>query len=98
MAEISDALVASAKTWLRITSSTVEDEIKQVMEACLIDLKNAGVVTIDPDDAMIKQALKLHLKSQFGYDSEADRFGQSYEFLKNSLALSGDYNVEESNG
>lgn len=98
MAEISDALVASAKTWLRITSSTVEDEIKQVMEACLIDLKNAGVVTIDSDDAMIKQALKLYLKSQFGYDPEADRFGQSYEFLKISLALSGDYNAEESNG
>lgn len=99
MAEITTAMVTSAKKWLRISTSTVDEEIKQVMEACLIDLKNGGVKVIDLDDAAIKQALKLFLKSQFGYDAEAERFGQSYEFLKKSLALSGDYNTEaETNG
>lgn len=95
MAEITTALVAEARGWLRITTESRDDEIEQVMNACLIDLSNAGVVAIDAEDAAIKQALKLYLKSQFGYDSDAVRFGKAYEFLKCSLALSGDYNTED---
>ena len=98
MAEITDAMITSAKKWLRITTTSVDEEIKQVMEACLIDLKNGGVAVIDPDDPAIQQAMKLFLKAQFGYDSGAERFGQSYEFLKASLALSGDYNEEDEDG
>ena len=98
MAEITDAMVTSAKTWLRISTASADDEIRQTMEACLIDLKNGGVVVIDTDDSVIQQAMKLYLKSQFGYDAGAERFSQSYEFLKRSLALSGDYNTEDEDG
>lgn len=95
MAEISEEMINSAKKWLRINTSTVDEEIEQVMQACLIDLKNGGVEVIDLEDPAIQQAMKLFLKSQFGYDMNAERFGQSYEFLKKSLALSGDYNKRE---
>lgn len=95
MAEISEEMINSAKKWLRITTSTVDEEIEQVIQACLIDLKNGGVEVIDLEDPAIQQAVKLFLKSQFGYDMNAERFGQSYEFLKKSLALSGDYNKRE---
>lgn len=95
MAEISEEMINSAKKWLRITTSTVDEEIEQVIQACLIDLKNGGVEAIDLEDPAIQQAVKLFLKSQFGYDMNAERFGQSYEFLKKSLALSGDYNKRE---
>lgn len=98
MAEITDAMITSAKKWLRISTTSVDDEIRQVMEACLIDLKNGGVAVRNTDDPTIQQAMKLFLKAQFGYDANAERFVQSYEFLKASLALSGDYNKEESDG
>lgn len=95
MADISSELIESARGWLRITTESRDEEIGQVMEACLIDLKNSGVSVIDTTDAAIQQAMKLYLKSQFGYDANAERFGKAYEFLKYSLALSGDYNTEE---
>lgn len=93
MADITNELIESARGWLRIATESRDDEIGQVMGACLIDLKNGGVAVIDTDDPATQQAMKLYLKSQFGYDAEAERFGRAYEFLKYSLALSGDYNV-----
>lgn len=94
MAEISDELVASARGWLRIVTTSRDEEIRQTIAACLVDLKNGGVVNIDTSDQLIQQAVKLYLKSQFGYDAAAERFSAAYEHLKFSLALSGDYNTE----
>lgn len=88
------SLITSAKKWLRITTDSVNDEIEQVLAACLIDLKNAGVEKVDTSNPMIQQATKLYLKAQFGYDANAEAFAKAYEFLKNSLAMSGDY-IEE---
>lgn len=87
-------LTESAKTWLRISTDSLNEEIGQVIEACLIDLKNGGVVVVDADDKIIQQAVKLYLKAQFGYDQNAEKFSQAYEYLKASLALSGIYNEE----
>lgn len=98
MADISYELVTAARGWLRIGITSRDDEIRQVISACLIDLSNAGVANLDTTDPLIQQAMKLYLKSQFGYDEEAGRFGQAYEFLKCSLALSSDYNTEVSDG
>ena len=98
MAEISSELIASARGWLRITTESRDEEIEQVLGACLIDFSNGGVVVIDPSDPAIQQAMKLFLKSQFGYDNNAERFGKAYEYLKYSLALSGDYNTEADDG
>lgn len=98
MAEITNELIASAREWLRIATESRDDEIRQVVEACLIDLSIGGVAVIDAADPAIQQAMKLYLKSQFGYDSNAERFGQAYEHLKAALALCGDYNEEESDG
>lgn len=95
MAEITNEFIASARAWLRIATDSRDDEIKQVAEACLIDLSNGGVKKIDIEDAVIQQAVKLYLKSQFGYDMNAIKFEASYEHLKAALALSGDYNSEE---
>lgn len=85
------ALVTEAKKWLRISASSEDDEIGQTINACLADLSNAGVIKIDTSDALIRQAIKLYLKSQYGYDADAEKFSKSYEFLKSSLSLSGDY-------
>ena len=95
MAEISNELITSARGWLRIATTLRDDEIRQVMEACLIDLSIGGVAVIHTDDQAIQQAIKLYLKSQFGYDAKAEKFGQAYEHLKAALALCGDYNTEE---
>lgn len=90
-----DALVVAARGWLRISTNSRDDEIRQVIDSCLIDLSIGGVAVRDTDDPAIQQCLKLYLKSQFGYDANASKFGRSYEFMKKALALCGDYNTEE---
>lgn len=98
MAGITSELISQAKQWLRISTQSRDDEIEQVLTACSIDLSMAGVKIIDTDDSVIKQAMKLYLKSQFGYDSKAEQFSVAYEHLKKALALCGDYNSEADNG
>ena len=98
MAEISNELITSARGWLRIATTSRDDEIRQVIEACLIDLSIGGVVEVNPSDSLVSQAIKLYLKAQFGYDANAVKFEQAYEHLKRALALCGDYNTEASNG
>lgn len=91
---ISDSLVQTACGWLRISTGLRDDEIRQTAEACLTDLYNSGLSedAIDTDDAVIQQAIKLYLKAQLGYDADAERFAEAYRNLRDSLALSGDYN------
>lgn len=89
---VTDDQIKEARGWLRIGVTSRDEEIGQVLSACLIDLKNSGVSNRDNDDPIIKQAMKLYLKAFFGYDEDAERYSKSYEFLKNSLALCEDYN------
>lgn len=91
-------LVVEARLWIRKSSDIFDDEIVQTMNSCLLDLKNAGVQKLDTDDALIKQALKLYLKAQFGYEEDSEKFARSYEHLKSSLSLSGDYNGRDNDG
>lgn len=94
---VSAELLAKAKTELRISSTNkdIEAEITDLIEACKLDLKLAGVCVIDEADPLIIRAVKLYCKSHFGYTDKAERFMQSYDLLKMSLALSGDYNEEK---
>ena len=87
-------LINEAKSYLRISTTSVDEEIEQTINACLADLSNAGIKKIDTDDALIRQAIKLYLKSMFGYDKEAERYAKAYEYLKISLNLSSSYNAE----
>ena len=79
-----------ARQWLRISTDALAEELDQTMEACLLDLHNAGVNTPRMDSALIQQAVKLYCKAHFGYDSDSDKFAKAYEYLKCSLALSND--------
>ena len=92
---VDSAFVESAKKWIRLASSAYDEEIEQAVDACLLDLKNAGVERRPLEDALIQQAVKLYLKAQFGYNDADDKYQQSYEHLKKALALSGDYNTAE---
>ena len=85
-------LIDTANRWLRISTDALDDEIDQTMEAAMQDLKNAGVNEPWWEDRLVQQAVKLYCKAQFGYGDENDKFSRAYEYLKNALALSGDYN------
>ena len=43
------------------------------------------------DDPLIKRAVVLYCKAHFGADDNAGRYQQSYDMLKGSLMIAGDY-------
>lgn len=88
-------MLEKVKLALRIKSSKTDEDILDLINACKIDLSVAGVKKINEDDALIGQAIKLYCKANYGLDNkDSDKYLKSYELLKSSLALCGDYNVE----
>jgi hypothetical protein len=96
--EITQDMLNEAKLWVGYSKNVFDEEIEQTMQACAIDLGNAGVVNIDFTDPLIKQAVKLYLKAQFRSDDGDNKFADAYEHLKKALALSSDYNTEVQDG
>ena len=81
------------KTALRLTSNAFdESELLPLIESCKLDLSISGVKIISEDDALIRQAIKLYCKANFGNNEDSVKFQAAYDKLKDSLALCGDYN------
>lgn len=92
-------MLEEVKVALRITNPRFDGEIKTLIEACKIDLRIAGVTALDEEDPVIKRAIILYAKANFGYDnSDSEKFQKSYDLLKCSLSLAGDYNGGGGNG
>lgn len=88
-------LLEEVKITLRITSNSFDiGEITPLINSCKIDLSLAGVKKINEHDALIRQAIKLYCKANFGNREDSDKYQRAYEKLKDSLALCGDYNDE----
>jgi hypothetical protein len=88
------ALLDDIKPQLRISANNTDfdGEITDLINGAKVDLQQAGLYSIDETDALIKRAIILYCKANFGYDNpEAARFQECYEMLKNHLSLSSDY-------
>jgi uncharacterized phage protein (predicted DNA packaging) len=89
------------KILLRITTTAFDTEINDLISAARQDLVLSGVDSTkanDDTDPLIKRAISLYCKANFGFDNpDADRLQQSYNLLKMSLALSSDYNGSDIN-
>lgn len=83
-------LLQKIKTSLRIKHDKLDEEITATIEAALIDLKIAGINKLDTEDALIYRAVQLYCKATYGDFGE--KYMDSYNMLKISLALAGDYN------
>lgn len=81
------------KKWLRLRAEqdTFDDELNGLIDACKADLQRRGVIRIEDGNALIRQAVKLYCKANFGFSADAERFSNAYNDLANSLALSGDF-------
>ncbi len=87
---ISDELLEKLARSVRIKSESAKEEVRDLAEACILDLEIAGVYVID-EDPLCEQAIKLYCKAHYGYDEDSERFGVAYAALRDSMALSGDY-------
>lgn len=85
-------MLEEVKMSLRISNNAYDDEIQNLIDACESDLETSGVAPSYFDDidyrALIKQAIITYCKAQFGFDNQdASRLNESYELLKQKLAI-----------
>lgn len=95
MAANATTLTEKMRAALRIssTSAKITEEIEDCIAACKADLANDGVKVINEGDALIKRAITLYCKSEFGYNGKAEKFRWSYDLLKARLSMSKEYNT-----
>lgn len=88
---IDNEIIEMLQNAVRVKSENAASELSDLAEACISDLRIAGVYVSDMKDPLVKQAIKLYSKANFGYDDNTDRYKESYMALKDAMALSGDY-------
>lgn len=87
-------MLEKVKLSLRIKNYKLDDEINDLIEACKIDLSISGVRKIELTDPIIQRAIILYCKANFGLENaDSEKYQKSYDLLKQSLTLCGDYNV-----
>lgn len=93
------AILDEVKDNLRISGTALDtSEIAPLIEAAQADLILSGVTTTkanNANDALIKRAIILYCKANFGFDNpEAERFQSLYNSLKAHLSMSVEYTTE----
>lgn len=86
-------LTDTIRAALRISSKAeaITAEINDCIEACKRDLQQVGVNNLDESDALIKRAITIYCKAEFGFSEKAQQFKQSYDSLKVALSLMEEY-------
>lgn len=87
-------LLDDAKKSVRASSSYFDTEIQDLIDAAKIDLNIAGVNKIEDTDPLVKRAVILYVKANFGSSDDSEQNRDSYNMLKSSLALSSKYNTQ----
>lgn len=89
------ALFDDVKTSLRISGNDLDSEIQDLIEAAKTDLNISGVKNLIETDPLIKRAITVYCKANFGWDNpESEKLQLSYDMLKSHLSLCADYNTE----
>lgn len=84
-------MLEAVKLALRITTSAFDDELNVLIDAGLIDLKQAGITNLDQTDPMIKRAVITFCKLNFGQPDDYDRLKKSYDEQKAQLGMATGY-------
>ena len=89
-------MLYDVKSSVRIINNKFDVELVDLIDAAKMDLLIAGVTKVDENDPLIKRAIILYCKANFGLDNkDSEKYQNSYENLKEKLSLCGDYNSVE---
>lgn len=86
-------MLEEVKLALRVFENDFDLEINDLIEAAKSDLRISGVIKIEETDSLIKRAVILYCKINYGWaNDEYERLQKAYDLLKIHLALSNEYN------
>lgn len=88
-------ILQAAKLALRITTTAFDDQISDLIDAALLDLETAGVTKVDPNDALVRQAVITYVRMHFGEPDEWDRLKASYDEQKAQMSTRTGYTTWE---
>lgn len=89
--EVPEGLVQDLKRAIRVKSDAADGEIRGLVEACVTELRIAGVYVKDLEEPLCRQAATLYCKAHYGYDDKTEQFLEAYKSLRDAMALSGGY-------
>jgi len=88
-------MLNDVKDALRASGDDPNIEVQDLIDAAKADLQLSGVhpSKIVDTDPLIKRAVTVYCKANFGYDDPklSERFQESYTSLKHHLTLSAEY-------
>lgn len=84
-------MLNDVKLALRIMSTAFDSEILDIIASAEADLQLCGIV-LKANDPLIKRAVVLYCKANFGTDENSEKYQKSYEMIKCSLKIAGGYN------
>jgi uncharacterized phage protein (predicted DNA packaging) len=95
-------LIDDVKQTLRVSTSTLDTEVNDIIESAKADLILSGILkskteedVIDEFDSLIKRAIILYVKANFGLDNvDSEKYQRAYDSLKTHLCISQEYTVE----
>lgn len=88
-------ILQAAKLALRITTTAFDDQLSDLIDAALLDLETAGVTNVDPNDALVRQAVVTYVRMHFGEPDEWDRLKASYDEQKAQMSTRTGYTTWE---
>ena len=91
-----NTILEKIKLALRIVTADFDDEITDLIQACLLDLGIAGVTEDDTTNPLIIRAVCTYAKIHFGDArgvEELDRLKASYDEQKAQLQMATGYTV-----
>lgn len=93
-----DTILGKVKLALRITTDDFNEELTDLINACLLDLGIAGIVNLEEPDELVAQAIKTYCKIHFGDTvgvEMLERLKASYDEQKAQLQTATGYTVWE---
>lgn len=85
-------MLDSVKMACRKSTNAFDDEFKELIAEAREDLKSAGIIETDNDDnPLIKKAIKLYCRLNFGQPDDYDKLKLAYDELKAQLQMSDGY-------
>ena len=96
-ATITEENVMNMMQSLRVASSTAMDDVRDLLNAYIVEMDISGVYVADIKEPLCWQAAKLYCKAHYGYDMDTERFRVAFSSIRDSMALSGDYRKPEEN-
>lgn len=84
-------MLDAVKMALRITTDAFDQELLDLIESALVDMRLAGIINLDVSDPLIRRAVITYCRLNFGQPDDYDRLKASYDEQKRQMGMATGY-------